>query len=624
MSNKKILIVEDEKMISELIHDTLKNLGYTVTDIVNTGEKAMKAVEGNPPDLILMDIILDGEMDGIETAARILSTHDIPVIYLTGQATDELLHKAKITEPYGYLVKPIKERELHATIEMGVYRHYLEEKLKERERWLQTILKSIGSAVIVFDEKLKVSLMNPAAELLTGWPKNKAKGRSYTSIFQIIGEETHILSDDPVLKSVYAKEIIGLKGQTILVNRRNEQIPIDGSAAPIVDEKGAVIGVVLAFRDIGEIKKAMEAVHISEQKYRYLFEAESDAIVIFDAASHQFIDINPAGLELYKYSKQEILDLSFEDLFVETGEKKYPDISKIDYISTIPFCWHKNRNGETFPVEMSLGGYSFHNRLVGFAIIRDISLRFEAEEQLWTAKEAKEEASRAKDIFLSGLSTEILEPITDIIREAEEGKKIQRHDQMQSAFGNIKTSAENLQNMIHDIIDYSRIESKELNLSPNNFRLPEQIVHISEYANQLCRHKDLKFSIFIDDDVPEIIHGDAARIEQVLKNLVHNAIKFTTNGEVRLNIRIKNQTDSSIELVFAVQDTGVGIPETQVPKLFWIFSKLEGGNTTKSKGAGFGLAISKKIAEMMGGTIWVESREGKGSTFFFSACFPKK
>lgn len=144
----KIMIVEDEVIVAEDIKRSLLNLGYEVPSVVSSGEEALKKVEELRPDLILMDIVLNSEIDGVETADKIRSMYNIPIVYLTAYSDEITVEKAKITEPYGYIIKPFKERELHINIEIDLYKHRMERKLRESREWFIKTLKSIGDSVI--------------------------------------------------------------------------------------------------------------------------------------------------------------------------------------------------------------------------------------------------------------------------------------------------------------------------------------------------------------------------------------------------------------------------------------------------------------------------------------------
>jgi len=206
---KQILVVEDEAIVGMDIQRRLINLGYIVPVVVSSGEEAITEVRENNPDLVLMDINLYGEMDGIEATSKIHSFSDIPIIYLTAYTDEKTLERAKITEPYAYIIKPFKDRELQINLEIAFYKNRMEKLLKESERnlreknqWLGAVIEGIGDAVITTDPEGTIRLMNPIAEALTGWKQEEALGKHLECVFNIIGEETRKQIEDPVKKQL--------------------------------------------------------------------------------------------------------------------------------------------------------------------------------------------------------------------------------------------------------------------------------------------------------------------------------------------------------------------------------------------------------------------------------------
>lgn len=248
MTKTQILIVEDDKIIAMELGDRLKNLEYGICAMVSSGEEAMIKAKELHPDLVLMDIRLKGAMDGVDTAAEIRKRFDIPVIYLTAYADASTLQRARITEPYGYIIKPFEERELLTAIEIAIYKHQMERKLREREQWLTTTLQSIGDAVIVTDEMGLVSLMNPVAESLTGWKQEDALGKWISEVFVIIHAETDDATASPIKQALREGVVTDLANYILLTKDGNE-IPIEGNTAIVKDDRGNVNGIVLVFRD---------------------------------------------------------------------------------------------------------------------------------------------------------------------------------------------------------------------------------------------------------------------------------------------------------------------------------------------------------------------------------------
>jgi len=285
MSGEKILIVEDDGIIASSLAMILTKFGYKVAGTVQTGEEAIKKAKEISPNLVLMDIHLRGNLNGIDAAVQISEDMDIPIIYLTAYSEEGLLQRAKITEPYGYLVKPVHDRELYATIEMALYKHKLEAQLKENEEWLNTTLRSIGDAVIATDEKGFIKFMNPVAEELTGWKQNEAIGLDLKEVFCIINENTRQPVQSPLEKVIQTGKTAGLANHTLLIKKDKTEIPIDDNAAPIVTGVGSSLrleptslrleptrlepttlrGIVLVFRDISKSRQLEERLRQSQK-----------------------------------------------------------------------------------------------------------------------------------------------------------------------------------------------------------------------------------------------------------------------------------------------------------------------------------------------------------------------
>ncbi len=266
MSEAKILIVEDEGIEALDLQHRLISLGYPAPDTVFSGEEALQRVQERAPDLVLMDIMLHGGIDGVAAAEWIQAHLDIPIIYITAYADEKTLQRAKLTEPYGYLVKPYKERELHITIDMALYKHRMERTLKEREKWFSTTLRCIGDAVIATDRDGRITFMNAVAEGLMGWKLEEVRQRELPEVFHIVHRDTRRPVENPVSRVLLEGTVVGLANHTKLIARDGSEIPIDDSAAPIRDDKGNIIGVVLVFRDVTEREKAMEAIQRSHDE----------------------------------------------------------------------------------------------------------------------------------------------------------------------------------------------------------------------------------------------------------------------------------------------------------------------------------------------------------------------
>jgi len=277
MDKIRILIVEDEGLIARDIEDMVRNAGYEIGAVVGTGEEAVEKAETTHPDLILMDIILRGEMDGVEAAEKIREGFNIPVIYLTAHTDENTLQRAKLTEPLGYTLKPVDQKELMTVIEMALYKHQMEEKLRERQGWLSTILQSIGEGVIATDRFGNITFMNPVAEKLTGWNQPESIGKPLTSVLHLVDEDTGKLVRVAIPELLANNSSNPVNGNIQIVNYV-EKIPIELASSVIQDEVENICGLVLVLHDLTERKRYEEKLrynavtdHLTELPNRFLF-----------------------------------------------------------------------------------------------------------------------------------------------------------------------------------------------------------------------------------------------------------------------------------------------------------------------------------------------------------------
>ena len=250
-----VMVVEDEQLIAMDIADTLTKLGYDVTGTVSSAEACVQSAEIRRPDLVLMDIHLQGELDGIDAARMLRERFDIPVVFLSAYADERTVARVKQSAPLGYLLKPFRKSELRSAVEVGLFRHQLERQLRDRERWFSTTLRAIGDAVVAVDASGQISFMNRAAEQLIGCTESGAKGQPLAEVFRLLNEKTREPIPDPIQLALARQEVVRLPPNTALVSGQRE-LPIDDSVAPIVDERGERLGAVIVMRDVTEERLA--------------------------------------------------------------------------------------------------------------------------------------------------------------------------------------------------------------------------------------------------------------------------------------------------------------------------------------------------------------------------------
>ena len=380
---KRIFVVEDELIVSMDIQDRLQSMGYEICGDAVTGEEAIKKVDKIRPALVLMDIKLKGNSNGINAANEIQLRYDIPVVYLTSHSDSSTIEKAKATEPYGYLIKPFEERTLFTTIEMALQRHDMQRRLKESEQLLAITLESIGDGVIATDINANIIFMNPIAEQLTGIELSDAKGKNVLEVFNIVNELTGEQTKNPILKALKEGHVVGLANHTILISKEGKRISIDDSAAPIKDKKGNILGAVLVFRDITERRRTENALKESEEKYRTFINNANDTIIISDV-DMTIIDTNKKAEQLTGYARKELVGLKFFELFTQVDLDRINKVLKDGILAksgSINDVSINKKDNSHIPVDINGNLIEYADKKAILTILRDITDRKREEQE---------------------------------------------------------------------------------------------------------------------------------------------------------------------------------------------------------------------------------------------------
>lgn len=387
MANETILVVEDNTIIAAHLQRILIGFGYKVPQTVTTGEAAIHLAHAAKPDLALIDIQLAGNMDGIEAARYLKSNFDIPVIFLTAFAEEERLEQAKTTEPYGYLVKPVQERELYATIEMAFERHRLTTNLRESEIRYRNLVEQI-KAVTYMDKIDDVSssvFMSPQIEQMLGYPVedwNNDK-EMWVKVLHPDDREFAIAENERTNKT---GENFSLEYR--MIAKDGHVVWVHDEAVLSYDEGGNPVAWNGIFFDITTRKQSEEALHASELRYRSLFNSAIDAIFVSPILPNghfgHFIEVNDIACSMLGFDRQELMNMTPAELIWDMDENKYAET-----IHTLFASEHhlfetllNKKDGSLIPVEINTQIFNFENQTLTLSMVRDISERKKAQEIL--------------------------------------------------------------------------------------------------------------------------------------------------------------------------------------------------------------------------------------------------
>ncbi|MBB6021561.1 PAS domain S-box-containing protein [Paenibacillus sp. JGP012] len=384
----------------------------------------------------------------------------------------------------------------------------------------------------------------------------------------------------------------------------------------IYDEHQQPIELKGVLQDITEQKQVEFRLQETIERYTSLKKYNHDAIISFDMSGN-IMNANPAAVKMTGCTVNEMVGKSI-GRFIGASNLGLILRSRYD-LAEKKMNAVLHRDGRETEVLATLAPIIINNVNVGYYLIaKDIT----EQKKLLVAKETAERMNQAKSDFLAMMSHEIRTPMNGVIGMTDllldtPGLSQEQEEYIQI----IQKSGDSLLTIINDILDFSKIESGKTDLAVDPFDLQEIVTETVQIVKPLIREKKLDIHICIDEMLPVPLYGDASRLKQVLTNIIGNAVKFTPEGSVDIEVRVKEQCEENVYLKFKVKDTGVGIPAEKRQQLFEPFYQLDNFMTRKTQGTGLGLAISKKLIELMHGDIWIEDSVEPGTTFIFTACF---
>lgn len=507
--------------------------------------------------------------------------------------------------------------------------------LAAQQEWFRVTLGSIGDGIIASDPDGHVTYMNGVAETLTGWTNGDATGKPLVDVFHIVNETTRQPVQNPAGVVIRSGHVVGLANHTVLISRDGTERPITDSAAPIRDDHGRILGVVLVFRDFTEQQRAEEAIAEQREWFETTLESIGDAVIATDVRG-RIVFMNPIAEHMTGWRIDAARDHACTEIFNIVNETtrrvvENPVTRVLQDGVIVGLANHTiliAADGTERPIDDS--GAPIRNRdgrIVGVVLVfHDVSdrRRLETEREAAagererllvaerTARAEAERANRLKDDFVAMVSHELRTPLNAILGWTDMMLRKQ-NDQATVARGlDIVARNTRLQTqLISDLLDVSRIVSGKLRLDMQSVHLASVIDAAVEIVQHTADQKGVEIERQLDTSIGPVA-GDPARLQQVVWNLLSNALKFTPNGgRVRIVLR---RAGSQAEII--VEDNGAGIPPDFLPYVFDRFQQADASRTRRFGGLGLGLSIVRSLVEFHGGTVQAASGgEGKGSTF---------
>lgn len=481
---------------------------------------------------------------------------------------------------------------------------------------LALVAESTDNAVIITDVQGKIEWVNKGFERISEYTLDEVIGKIPGHLLQGPGT-------DPATVKQIREDLAKQKPIEVeILNYTKSKKPywLNMSIQPVVNEEGELINFIAIERDITDEKEAREALAESQALLNAINQNIKDGIYR-STWEGKLIYANPTFRHLFGIEDdQHLSDINVKDLYAEVPVRGefLQKLTRDGFVENAEYHL-STLTGHTFwgAISAQVTTTEDGSKIIDGSI-RDITEVRKARQELIIAKEKAEEASKAKADFLSTMSHEIRTPMNAVIGMTELLLMEQpRQDQMEH-LEILKFSGQNLLNLINDILDYSKIEAGKIDLEEEETNLMTIARGILQGLRPKAEEKGIALNLQVSENIPSYVIADGTRISQILSNLIGNAVKFTEEGSVTLNIDVQNLSKERVDVLFEVIDTGIGIPQEKQDLVFEQFSQANSSITRKYGGTGLGLSITKRLLELMNSHIQLESEEGKGSKFFFT------
>ena len=504
-------------------------------------------------------------------------------------------------------------------------RHRAAAALHEQREWFRTTLTSIGDAVIATDTEGRVTFLNSVAATLTGWKEDEARGLPLETVFRIVNEKTWEPAANPVLRALEKGQVVGLANHTVLLSKTGQEWPIDDSAAPIRDQSGRIVGVVLVFRDISARKRdeedrrtRVDQLADAEERTRSIVDNVVDGIITIDERG-RIQTFNRAAERLFGYRAEETIGQNVNMLMPAPYHAEH-DGYVASYLRTRQAkiigigreVEGRRKDGSTFPMELAVSEFRLEERLYFTGIVRDITERKRAEKQAYGLLIELKEADRRKDEFLALLAHELRGPLAPLRNALEIAKRAGGGDEvLLRARATMDRQLTQMARLVDDLLDVSRITRNRLELRREDVELARVVNDAVEVCRPVIESRGQEIVVTLPPE-PIRLNVDPVRLAQVLSNLLNNACKYSEpEGRIRLTAAREGK-----DIVIAVKDEGIGISPDVLPDIFDMFMQADGTRERSQGGLGIGLTLVKRLVELHDGKVEAHSDgPGLGSEF---------